>query len=251
MKNEEVGMKTDFSGAMDGVKKLLKAVGKIEKKDIPYVTMTATNNLAFDAKHTVEREIMSGLNIKKKSLTSQLRVKKAKKSNPYAILFVDNGKWQYKVLAHHFKGGDRERKGMEKAMIYLGLMHRKEILTPSPGVTIKPSVYVQMMSQIKLFYKAGFDANQTKRSKYRNARKTKARYFVITGKSKSTMAPGVYAMMPGHDRPICMLRISEDPTYRKRFDLGESVRKVYAARGAKHIDSAVKRANAIRQAKGW
>ena len=243
--------KIDFSGAMDGVKKLLKAIGEVEKKDIPYVTMTATNNLAFDAKQTVEREIRSRLNVKRQSLTSQLRVKKATKSNPYALLFIDEGKWQYKTLAHHFKGGDRERKGMEKAMIYLGLMHRNEILTPSPGVTIKPSVYVQMMSQVKLFYKSGFDANETKRSRYRNARKTRARYFVVTGKSKSPLAPGVYARMPGHDRPICMLRISEKPTYRKRFDLGESVRKVYAARGAKHIDAAVKRANAIRQAKGW
>ncbi|WP_416768510.1 phage tail protein [Sulfurimonas sp. ST-25] len=243
--------KADFSGAYRGLDKLIKALTTVERKDVPYITMTATNNLAFDAMGSIRDEIKGNLNVKKKQIPNALRVKKATKSKPYALLYADEWSWQYRVLVHHFVGGDRERKGMEKAMIYLGLMHRNEILTPSPGVTIRPSAYVQMMSQIKLFYKAGFNANETQASRAKGGRKTRARYFVITGRSKSPLAPGVYARMPGHDKPICMLRISEKPTYRKRLDMEVTVRKVYARMGRKHLSDAVARAAAIRNAKGW
>jgi hypothetical protein len=244
-------IKVDLSDGIRAMKEADKFLTGLKDRDIPYVQMTATNNLAFDAMETVRVEIGRELNIRKKKIPSSLRVKKATKQNPFALLYVDEWSWQYKALAHHFRGGDRERKGMEKAMIHLGLMHSKEILTPSPGVTIRPSTYVQMMSQIKLFYKAGFDANETDRSRHRNARKTKARFFVITGKSRSPLAPGVYARMPGHDGPVCMLRIAERPEYRKRIDMKDMVGKVYRMRGQKHVDDAMKRARAIRQRSGW
>jgi len=230
----------------------IKELGYLRDRDLPYIQRTTVNNLAFDALESMKREIGGKLNITKGSIPNSFRIKKATRDSNYAELFVDEFRWQHKVLAHHFSGGDRERRGMEKALIRSGYMYKGEILTPSPGVKIRGSAYIQMMSQLKLNIKAGYSANETKGSRSKaNSRRTKARFFIVTGKSKTTMAPGIYARMPGHDKPICMLRISEKPNYKKRFDLESTVSKVIARRYSKHFNEAIERASSINKMKGW
>ena len=176
----------------------------------------------------------------KSKAPNALRIKKATKANPIAEMYVDEWSWGYYALKSHYFGGDRHRKGMEKAMIALGYMHRNEILTPSPGVRINPSTYVQMMSQLKLNYKAGYSANETVASrKKKRTTKTVLRFFIITGKSKSPLAPGIYARMPDHDSPVCMLRISEKPTYKKRLDMEKTVSKVFKENGQRYLTEAL------------
>jgi len=226
------------------IKEIIKGFSDIEKKQIPYIMMLTANNIAFEFRDTMSKEIGGKLNIHKKTIPNSLRIKKATKSKPYAEVFVDEWSWQHKVLQHHFTGGDRERKGLEKALIYWGMMYRNEILTPPPGVRIRPSVYVQILSQLKLDYKAGYNSNETTRSRLRKtaSKKSKARYFIITGKSISPLAPGIYARMPGHNAPISILRIAEKPTYKKKFDLKKTLEIVYGRRGEKHFASAFERA---------
>jgi len=226
------------------IAKIIEGLSDFEKKQLPYIQMLTANNIAFDALEAMKKNIRQQLQIRKKSVVNSFRIKKATKSKPYAELYVDEFRWQYKVLAHHFNGGTRESKGMEKALIYWGYMYKWEILTPSPGVNIKPSTYVQMMSQLRLDYKAGYNSNETKRSKLRKtaSRKSKVRYFLITGKSNSPLAPGVYARMPLHDKPICILRISEKPNYRQRLNLQRTVMDVYNNNAEKHFNNAYIRA---------
>lgn len=212
----------------------------IEKKQVPYALMLTTNNMAFDFLNTHKKEIRSGLNWKKK-LPNAIRIKRATKSRPYAEIYIDEWNWGYYALKQHYTGGDRSRKGMEKALIALGYMYKHEILTPSPGVRIKASMYVQMMSQLKLNYKAGYSANETLASRKRKS-KTSLRFFIISGKSKSPLAPGVYARMPGTDKPVCILRISEKPNYKKSFDMKKTFKMVYELRGKEHFDKAWTRA---------
>ena len=235
------------------IKRFIQGLKAFENKDIPYATMVATNNLAFDAMRAIRREVATKLHIRRKSIPTAWRVKKATKQRPYAVLYVDEWSWQYKALRHHYTGGDRARKGMEKAMIRLGYMHPQEILTPPPGVYIQPHTYVEMMSQLKLNYKAGFMANETKASRKRRERLRGkgVRYFIITGRNPSPMAPGVYARVPGIDHPVCMLRIAEKPEYQKRLHDKQIVESIYRLKGKQYFEDAMARALAIRKAKGW
>ena len=243
-------MKIDIS---HNIKKTIKELETFKDKDLPYVMMLTANNVAFDALDSLKKEVRGKLNLKNKRMANAWRIKKATKKRRYAELYVDEWSWQYKALAHHYRGGDRERKGLEKAMIYMGLMYKWEILTPPPGVTIRSYVYVEMMSQLKLNYKAGFNANETKTSRKRREglRKKGVRYFVVTGKSKSPMAPGIYARVPGSPKPVNMLRIAERPDYKKSMDMEVTVRKVLERRQQHHFDTAMARAMAIRKSKGW
>ena len=212
------------------INQIIKEMTDFEKTQLPYALRLTSNNLAFEVMNAMKKEFVSELHIGKKSVISSVRVKKATKSKPYAEVYIDEFSWQHKVLKHHFYGGDRDRKGLEKALIYWGYMYKWEILTPPPGVKIRPSTYVQILSQLKLDYKAGYNSNETQRSKLRKIadKKSRARYFLITGKSKSPLAPGIYARMPGHDKPISILRIAEKPTYKKKFDLNRTANEVYA-----------------------
>ena len=224
------------------IKEVINNLSNLEKRQLPYATMVATNNIAFDYLDAQRKEVEGVLNWKKKA-PNAIRIKKATKSRPYAEIFVDEWSWGYYALKQHFHGGDRSRKGLEKAMIQLGYMYKNEILTPSPGTNISPSTYVQMMSQLKLNYKAGYAANETKKSrKKKSASRTSLRFFIITGKSKSPLAPGIYARMQGVESPICMLRISEKPEYKKRFNMEKTLLKVYNRRGSTHFKKAIEHA---------
>ena len=204
-------------------------------KDMKYVQAKATNDLAFHAQESIKKQIEANLKITKKSI-STMKVDKAKKtqSNIFAVVQV-NDTWKENVLEHHFKGGDRARKGMEQAMIYYRFMSKDEILTPGPGVKIASYVYTQMMSQLKLNYKAGYSANETKRSRKRKSkRKTTARFFLISSFNRGHhLAPGIYARMKGYHKPICMLRISKKPHYNKRIDSLDSIVSKVIERNAK------------------
>ena len=222
------------------IKELIKDIDGLRTRDIPYIAMIATNNIAFDTKQTIDKEIGGKLNIRKKRLTTSVRVKKASKSNPYAKVFIDENSWQHDTLKHHFFGGDRDRKGLEKSLMRFGFMSSDEILTPPPGVTIRPSTYVKMISQLKLVYKSGYAANETKKSRFRNKTKRKERYFVIGTYERSHLHPGIYVRMPDHDKPINIMRIAKKPNYKDRLkDFDETVEEIFDKKSEMHLGKAM------------
>lgn len=241
-----------MSKELTSIKELIKDLDGLRDNDIPYIAMLSANNLAFDTKNSIDMEIGGKLHITKSKLTTSVRIKKATKAKPYVSIYIDEWSWQHKTLAHHFFGGDRDRKGVEKAFIRLGYMSKGKILTPSPGVTIKPSTYVKIIAQLKLVYKAGYNANETKKSKARNMVKSKERFFLISENSRSSLHPGVYARMTDHDKPVCLLRIAAAPTYKKRLtDFEETVNKVYDRRKDIHLGDAIQKVLLDNKSKGW
>lgn len=199
------------------------------EKQLPYVTMLTLNDLAFDTMYMLKAEVKVKLNLKNQQIPNAFRVKKATKRRLEADVFIDDWKWQAKILKPHFFGGDRAKKGIEKAMIYGGFMSSSEILTPSPGVKIQSSTYVQIMSFLKLNYKAGYDANRNDRSKRKN--KSSTQFFIASKKSPKTkhLHPGIYARVVGgvKTKPIMIMRISKKPKYNKIFDIEKTALEVY------------------------
>ncbi len=234
------------------IKELIKDIDGLRDRDIPYIAMLSLNNLAFDTKKSIDQEIGGKLNIRKKKLTTSVRVKKATKSSLTATVYIDEWSWQHKTLKHHFFGGDRDRKGVEKALIQLGYMSRNEILTPSPGVSIRPSNYVKMISQLKLTYKSGYASNETKKSRFKKRRKEKERYFLISSYTRSHLHPGIYVRMPDYKKPICLLRIVKAPNYKKRLtNFEDTVNKVHDRRKDIHLGDAMKKVLLQNKSKGW
>lgn len=193
-------------------------------KQLPYITMLALNNTAFEAQKDLKSAVKSKLKLSNQSMPNAFRVKKATKQTLEARVFVDEFSWQYRALVHHFEGGDRERKGTEKALQYAGVMGKDKILTPSGGIKIKPTTYVRIMSYLKLNYKAGYTANLSQKSSKRK-RTDNTQYFIATKRDNRTrhLAEGIYARLG--DSPQSLLTISDKPTYTKRIDIDEIVQQ--------------------------
>ena len=236
---------------------LVKNIKELRDRDIPYLMKINVDILAHDVKDQVEDSEFKKLDIKKRQLLSPFRVKRATKTNLTSTAFIYRGgssktDWRYRVLKHHFFGGDRDRKGLEKALIRFGHMSDNEILTPPPGVSIKPSTYIKIISQLKVVYKSGYSANETKKSRFRNKSKKKERYFIVGTYVRSHLHPGIYARIPGHDKPISILRIVKTPKYDKKIKSLEDVSvKEHDSKRNKRLGSAIGRAIAQNRLKGW
>lgn len=200
-----------------------KCIGSISKQ-LPYITMLALNNTAFEAQKDLKNIVKATLKLSNQKMPNAFRVKKSTKETLESRVFVDEHSWQYEALEPHFEGGDRERKGTEKALQYAGIMGKDKILTPSGGIKIKPSTYVRIMSYLKLNYKSGYTANLSQKSAKRK-RKDNTQYFIATKRDNRTrhLSEGIYARLG--DSPQSLLTISDKPKYNKRIDIDEVVQQ--------------------------
>ena len=232
-------------------KAIIKELGAFER-DVPFIMKEAANDIAFDALKKIKQEVNAKLHITTNRIPNAWRVKKATKQRPYAELWVDEWSWQYKVLRHHYYGGDRLRKGLEKRLIRYGYMNPSDILTTPPGR--HPSRYMinEIVAQLKIANEAGYFANETERSRKRRERIGKTtRFFIIPRWKRSHLAPGIYARKDGYDKPICIFRIASKPHYKKRLDAERIIKKVIERRFEAYVAKAVERAWKFRKRYRW
>ena len=101
-------------------KELTKQLNRIQRKQIPFATMTALNNVAFDARSLIQKSLPRRLDRPTKGLISSVQVEKAKdKYDPIVrVGFASRtfGKTQWKetpakIMKRHIEGGTRTPSG--------------------------------------------------------------------------------------------------------------------------------------------
>ncbi len=247
---------------------IIKFINKIDNFEKTFKTRVAqktTNNLAFDSMQVLRNKIDSRFNGKK--MSDAVRFKKATNSRPYAEIYIsDYYRWKENALTTLGLGGDRARKSIERLLKRGGYLKRDEILISDGEVS--GGVYTKISSQLQLFYKAGFDANETSSSRKKNQGRKgiTSRFFIVTSegyaftndlgkikKRKSGLAPGIYVLaydkVSGttgekvwrrlNNKPIRLLKIGKKPKYTKSFDISEIVREVKQERGEQHFQEAL------------
>ena len=99
-------------------KKLTKHLNRIQKKQIPFATSKALNDVAFDARSFIQKSLPRKLDRPTKGIISSVQVEKSKKKNLVAIVgFAGLGfkptKWKEspaKIMRRHIEGGTRSAK---------------------------------------------------------------------------------------------------------------------------------------------
>jgi hypothetical protein len=99
-------------------KKLTKHLNRIQKKQIPFATSKALNDVAFDARLFIQKSLPRKLDRPTKGIISSVQVEKSKKKNLVAIVgFAGLGfratKWSEspaKIMRRHIQGGTRSAK---------------------------------------------------------------------------------------------------------------------------------------------
>ena len=100
-------------------KALTKHLNFIQRKQIPFATSKALNDVAFDARSYVQKSLPRRLDRPTKGLISSVRVDKSKKKNlvatvGFAGLGFQTTKWSEspaKIMRRHMKGGTRTPSG--------------------------------------------------------------------------------------------------------------------------------------------
>ena len=100
-------------------KQLTKHLNRIQKKQIPFATSKALNDVAFDARSYVQKSLPRRLDRPTKGIISSVQVQKSKKKNLTAIVgFAGLGfkstKWSEspaEIMRRHIKGGTRTPQG--------------------------------------------------------------------------------------------------------------------------------------------
>ena len=99
-------------------KKLTKHLNRIQRKQIPFATSKALNDVAFDCRSFVQKSLPRKLDRPTKGIISSVQVEKSKKKNLVAIVgFAGLGfratKWSEspaKIMRRHIQGGTRSAK---------------------------------------------------------------------------------------------------------------------------------------------
>ena len=195
-----------------GLDNFKKSLGRISGQ-MDYALMLTVNDLAFAIQKQMKAEINDSLDVKVKRLSNAFVVKKANKSNLSSTVYVKKEDWRYNVLVHHTVGGTRTLKGLERLLRHAGFLHGDEIMTPPPGVRIKPGTYTKMISDLRIQNKEGFDSHRADNSK---GKLKKSRYFLAQkGVAKTQhLFEGIYVSQDGSE-PISILRKAKAPKYER------------------------------------
>ena len=100
-------------------KQLTKHLNRIQRKQIPFATSKALNNVAFDCRSFIQKSLPRKLDRPTKGIISSVQVQKSKKKNLVAIVgFAGLGfrstKWKEspaKIMSKHISGGTRASQG--------------------------------------------------------------------------------------------------------------------------------------------
>lgn len=178
-----------------GLDNFQKSIGKIATQ-MDYALTLTVNDIAFDIQKQMKLEINDSLDVRVRSVSNAFKVKKAIKKNIKAYVYVNKDDWRYNVLIHHTKGGVRKLKGLERLLRHAGFLYRNEIMTPSPGVRIRPGTYTKIISELRIQNKEGFNSHRAKKSK---GKLRKSRYFLAQrGIAKTRhLHEGVYVSQEG------------------------------------------------------
>ncbi len=206
------------------IEKLVNRFTDLEKKQMPYASMVATNNLAFTVMQKQKEETLGDLVWKRKNIPNPIRYTKATKTNPVAELFLNEKSWTYYALKQHFLGGERHSKGLENYLKSKYLLGNNEYLIPVNG--LKKDASKITLEELK---------------------KNNRDFYVISSRVSYKRA-GIYQRNnKKFNRTIMLFKIVKRAEYKKRFDLEETVIKVYKQNGKQFFMEALK--NAIDTAK--
>lgn len=251
-------MKLNIIGQRDIEKLINRFTGM--NNHMPEVRMRTVNNIAFDAMASIREKISNSFN--GKDLSRSILLRKATTQRDYAEIYVnDYIRWKQNALNTLGLGQDRARKGLERLLIRADYMKPYEILTPDGK--LNGGQYTKIASQLQLFFKEGFTANETAASRKKNQSKRgiTTRFFIVTSnhfafvndlgtikKRKTGLAPGVYVLAydkvdgtnAGKKVHRRLLKIARKPKYKQMYNIEEIIKKVYERRGKAHAIDAFK-----------
>lgn len=215
----------------------LRAEGLARK--VPWVTARTLTLTAKDVQRELKAEMSRAFDRPTPYTLNSTFMKAATKTRLEARVWLkDNpfgkGTPADRYLAPQVYGGQRRHKGMERALIAAGVMRPGQYAVPAAGAqldaygNVKRSQIVQILSQLKVQQRAGYESRASGSTASRRAvRRQGVTYFAISTATRG-LQPGIYLKrrfaMGSAIRPVFVFVGA--PQYSKRlrfFEVGEAV----------------------------
>jgi hypothetical protein len=186
---------------LKGMDELIKKIKSLRERELPFITMQALNNTAFEVRQKEIDLINKVFDRPKPQTAKNIFVRKATKTNLQAIIFFDqiygkDGIDEYMKAQIH--GGGRVMKAAEKRLgrYYVPALNANATMNRpilDKYGNIRPGLMTQILSQLQKFGDvAGYDMNQTMSSKLRaRGKKRGTEYFMVSQKTGG-LQPGIY-----------------------------------------------------------
>lgn len=219
---------------------VMKALRNLSERDAPFVTAYALTKTAQDIKAEEIDTMKTVFDRPTRFTLNALYVKPATKTDLVAEVYFKDGfgsvpAWRY--LGPQVAGGARVHKSHELRLIRAGLMQPGEYVLPGAGIkldafgNISGGTITRILSQLGAAeQQAGYQANQTAKSRARAKKKNVGRYFVLRpgagGRADRNVAPGVY-FRAGAREIVPVMMFVKAPRYQKRFPFYERAQAVF------------------------
>lgn len=235
-----------------------KALGRLQKQ-LPFAMAAALTRTAHDVRDAERKEMARAFDRPTRYTLNSLYVKPATKAQLVARVWVKDSDRAAHYLLPQIWGGSRPMKRFEELLRQRGIMGANERAVPGEGAKLDAygnmsrGQIVQILSQLRTFNLAGFDANATN-SKRSRAKRAKVKYFFARqgesrvgggawkrGDKVQHLRSGVYAKTArGGLTPV--LIFVKGTGYRARLRFFEVGRKTVADRFRSHFANAFRHA---------
>ena len=245
-----------------------RGLSDLEKRQLPFATALALTSTAFEIRQNTIRRMGRVFDRPTRHTLKGVSVVKATKTTLQALvgfgfpggsgsrgeaLFLDDSPHAY-LLPQEY-GGKRPAKRFEKRLRAIGVMRPDEFAVPAKGFrlnaygNIPAARFVQILSQLKAFNDAGYDANETSRSRKR-AGAGRARYFAVrsTGNRPTRLPPGIYERR-ANNKVKGVIMFVKQPVYRAVLGFRDGAAKTARARLPVNLRRAMDRAIATAKLK--
>jgi hypothetical protein len=219
---------------------LMRNIQNLAAEDAPMVTAYALTKTGQDIKQAQIETMKEVFDRPTKFTLNALYLKPATKRDLTAEVYFKEGygsipAWRY--LGPQVEGGPRVHKSHETRLIRAGVMKPEEFAVPGKGAKLdgfgnmSGSTIERILSQVQAAEQwAGYQANETARSRKRNKKRNTGRYFVLrpdgSGRAGRNVAPGIYFRAgPGDMVPVIMF--VRQPRYKKRYPFFEVAEKTF------------------------
>lgn len=258
-------MQIDLRDNFPEVKRLLGS----QQRQMPFALSLAINRTAQDVRKAEREQIGAVFDRPTRYTLNSLYIKPSTKTDLTARVWVKDSERPNHYLLPQIVGGARPLKRFEAMLVQRGVMRSNERAVPGNAAKLDAfgnmsrGQIVKILSQLKAFATAGFDANATD-SRRSRAKRTREAYFVSTGVgthpfgghswSKGRMAQhlprGVWVRTP-HDvmgsKVAPVLLFVSRASYRVLFRFEEVAQATVRRVLPRHLDAAV--AQALRTAR--
>ena len=205
---------------------------KAVQKQLPFATSVALNNVAFDARKSINAGTRSAFQVPVKFTQTAFLVQKSKKKSLIAFVYAQDktGKDRARYLRFGIEGGSRPQKGMEAYF---------ENAVPNDG-TIPRGAYFMPTSLVKTNASGNVTQATLRRITKGISGSPRGGFFIGTPRG-SGRPPGIYRRSREQLHPY-FIATTDRPDYKPRFDIEQIGGKVVQRRFGFHFNAAMTKA---------